>query len=430
MDSLIKLKQDFVNQIQCFEITKYPNKEIVVLHSYIKGNNSLLNWLKAQTSYPQFYFHYRDQNKIIATIGNTRTFYDQQQACHFTQQEQQTLVGGVQFNGEAYFVLPKIFLQQEQNTIYAKLIIDLKKNWDSEKQELLQLLEQFNQVKVTQTLAQNITFISQTNNQQAWCNWVEQALNAIEQGKFNKVVLANDSCYQSNIAINPYDFLAASEKYNKGCYHFLLAQNENETFLGSSPECLYQRNHQQLNTEALAGTAKYSENEQENQQQAHWLLNDEKNIYENALVAKDIAQNLSPYLENIYIGERTIKVLRKVQHLKRLIKVNLKNNVSDNDCLNAIHPTAAVAGLPKKQALKFLTENEHFSRRWYAGTLGILSKDEAEFCVTIRSAIIKNNHIQVFAGAGIVAGSIPLVEWQEIERKALGLISLLQQTKR
>lgn len=56
-----------------------------------------------------------------------------------------------------------------------------------------------------------------------------------------------------------------------------------------------------------------------------------------------------------------------------------------------------------------------------------MRQQQAEFCVAIRSAFIEQNKIRVFAGAGIVEGSIPLLEWQEIERKALGLISLLQE---
>lgn len=74
----------------------------------------------------------------------------------------------------------------------------------------------------------------------------------------------------------------------------------------------------------------------------------------------------------------------------------------------------------------FLQNTETFDRTWYAGALGIMTKTESEFCVTIRSSFIEQDYVRIFAGAGIVEGSIPLLEWQEIERKALGLISLLQ----
>ena len=92
--------------------------------------------------------------------------------------------------------------------------------------------------------------------------------------------------------------------------------------------------------------------------------------------------------------------------------------------LKAIHPTAAVSGLPQQQAKKALAEIETFDRRWYAGTLGVMSQNLSEFCVTIRSAFIEENQVRVFAGAGIVEGSQPVEEWLEIERKAAGLISL------
>ena len=71
-----------------------------------------------------------------------------------------------------------------------------------------------------------------------------------------------------------------------------------------------------------------------------------------------------------------------------------------------------------------LSEIETFDRGWYAGTLGVMSDVCSEFCVAIRSAFIEGHRIRVFAGAGIVAGSQPLEEWKEIERKAAGLISL------
>ena len=428
MDSLINLKQILVSQIQHFEPNKNANN-FAVLHGHMSGNISLLSWLKAQVIYPQFYYHFREQNKIMATIGETKKFTNQQQACDFSQHLPIPLVGGVQFNGDAYFILPRLVLTLENSEIFVQLTIDQTQPWEQEKALLLQTLDRFCQMSVIQDINQSIQFYRQSANQDTWCHWVEQALNAIEEGQFNKVVLANDSFYRSDKAINPYDFLAKSEKYNQGCYHFLFSQNADETFLGSTPERLYLRQQHHLQTEALAGTAKHSDDEQENKKQANWLLNDEKNIYENTLVAKDIADNMQPYLKDIHIGERKIKALRQVQHLKRLIHITLNEKVDDNNCLNAIHPTAAVAGLPKAKALKFLQENELFERRWYAGTLGILSKNYAEFCVTIRSAVIKQNIIQVFAGAGIVAGSIPLLEWQEIERKASGLISLLQQTK-
>ena len=90
-----------------------------------------------------------------------------------------------------------------------------------------------------------------------------------------------------------------------------------------------------------------------------------------------------------------------------------------------LQPTAAVAGLPRAAALAFIEREEPFTRQWYAGSAGILSRRQSEFCVTLRSAMVEGNTLRLYAGAGIVEGSDPEQEWQEIENKAAGLRSLL-----
>lgn len=213
----------------------------------------------------------------------------------------------------------------------------------------------------------------------------------------------------------------------------MLAESEQRAFIGSSPELLYRRHGLQLKTEALAGTAFMGEDEQQNQQQSDWLLHDKKNEYENQLVVDGICQNLQPFVQQITIEKVELKKLRKVQHLRRRISAQLKAGCGDKDILLAMHPTAAVAGLPQLEAKQALRKLENFDRTWYAGTLGVMGPAYADFCVTIRSAFIEqaenDSQLCVFAGAGIVEGSIPLLEWREIERKAMGLVSLLQQNQ-
>lgn len=116
--------------------------------------------------------------------------------------------------------------------------------------------------------------------------------------------------------------------------------------------------------------------------------------------------------------------LRKVQHLRRRIHARL-NLASDTDCLQRLQPTAAVAGLPRNIARQFIAENEPFSRGWYAGSAGYLSLKQTEFSVTLRSAWVEDSQIHLYAGAGIVAGSDPQQEWQEINNKSAGLRTLL-----
>lgn len=81
--------------------------------------------------------------------------------------------------------------------------------------------------------------------------------------------------------------------------------------------------------------------------------------------------------------------------------------------------TAARGGAP------FIAEHEPFEREWYAGSAGYLSMEQSEFCVSLRSARLKDETIRIYAGAGLVAGSQAALEWQEIENKAAALLTLL-----
>lgn len=81
---------------------------------------------------------------------------------------------------------------------------------------------------------------------------------------------------------------------------------------------------------------------------------------------------------------------------------------------------------PREPARCFIEQHEPFEREWYAGSAGYLSTRQSEFCVTLRSAKVTANVVRLYAGAGIVRGSDPEQEWQEIDNKAAGLRTLLQ----
>ncbi|OOF56612.1 isochorismate synthase [Rodentibacter myodis] len=392
------------------------------------ANVNLLAWLKAQTTYPKFYLHLRDENNQFAAMGEVRSFSQLNLAQEFIEQYDFPLVGGLQFQGYEQFVLPQILLEQKNNAI---TMLSVFVEGEASAQSALSLIKTLAKTTALCSLPKQIPLLTeQRANQQTWEDWVKQALFEIKQGELTKVVLANETTFHLRQAINPYDFLAESEKQNHGCYHFLWAENPYSTFVGSTPERLFAREYNLFLTEALAGTAPMTGDQQENRQQADWLLKDEKNLNENWLVVQDISQNIKSMVETFDVSEVELKPLRKVQHLLRKIRANLTAHYRDSALLKAIHPTAAVSGLPQQEARMILSEIETFERGWYAGTLGIMSEAYSEFCVAIRSAFIEGNRIRVFAGAGIVEGSQPFIEWKEIERKAAGLISLFAENNK
>ena len=426
MDSLQSLKTQLINQINALQLNQ-PH-HIAVCSAQAECDVDLLGWLKAQPHYPQFYFQLQQNAQCFATLGAVRTFQHLDAAQDFVNQHNLPLFGGIQFYGETTFFLPQLVLEQRDNQIQVTVFID-QDNLIHNKDKALQVLKTFEKTTALLPLQSQADLIDQQANPAQWANWVEKALTQIHEKAVTKLVLANKSTFALNQPLNAKDFLAQSEIYNKGCYHFLFAQDDKTSFLGSSPERLYARHERHLKTEALAGTAPMSEDHESNRKQADWLLNDKKNIHENQLVADGICANLAPFTKHIEVDKLGIKQLRQVQHLRREITVLLTDNCTDLNCLQAIHPTAAVAGLPQQKAKALLQQIEHYDRSWYAGTLGFFNQQQAEFCVAIRSAFVEADKIHVFAGAGIVEGSVPLLEWQEIERKAAGLISLLKITK-
>lgn len=85
--------------------------------------------------------------------------------------------------------------------------------------------------------------------------------------------------------------------------------------------------------------------------------------------------------------------------------------------LLALHPTPAVGGYPTREALAAIRKLEPFERGWYAGPVGWMSRASSEFAVAIRSGLVRSDTLTLFSGAGIVSGSEPQAEWDEIEHK-------------
>ncbi|QIW16537.1 hypothetical protein A4G20_09410 [Pasteurellaceae bacterium RH1A] len=383
------------------------------------SGSELLGWLGAKSAYPHFFWQQREDECTLLASGAVEAFSSLASAQAFSQAHGLALVGGLQFNNQASFILPRLLLVKKGPILTACLTLKA-----SEIASIEDFLADFEELASLQT-GQNTLL-----NQHALCNFerwqanIGQAIQGMAQKAFNKVVLANATELTFAQPLCPYSLLNASQAKNPHSYHFLWAENKERAFIGSSPERLYARTGHHLQTEALAGTVAVGENEAQSQANADWLLHDLKNSYENWLVVEEIQENLVELVKDIEVSDLQIKRLSLVQHLYRSIQAHLEPGVQDNQILAHLHPTAAVAGIPYQSAFDFIQAVEPFERGWYAGTLGYFSPQAAEFCVTIRSAQLQANQARVYAGAGIVEGSEPETEWREIERKALAMIQL------
>jgi isochorismate synthases len=396
----------------------------------------LLEWLHAQNAFPKLYWQHRDNTEEVAVCGAAATFDCPQQAQAFLSQHatlEMRLWGLNAFDRaevgthqqKSMLFLPRVEWRQSEKTL--TLICHLDPSLPR-MQALHDARTFFDCCCNAQPLPSIDTVtIQSVQHQPDYENWqrlIEKALMEIGNGHFQKVVLARCSTLQLSQSLSPAAFLAASRNVNARCYHFWCALSPTQSFLGSSPERLYSRQHDTLLTEAVAGTVANDANDEQAQRLADWLMHDPKNLHENQLVVDDISERLKNIAATFTVSPLHVIRLRKVQHLKRAVDVQL-TRADDAECLRRLQPTAAVAGLPREAALHFIDHEEPFSRGWYAGTVGYFSQTQAEFAVSLRSALVENQRMKLYAGGGIVAGSQAGEEWREIETKAESLRSLL-----
>ncbi|ENM5813203.1 isochorismate synthase MenF [Vibrio mimicus] len=390
---------------------------------------ALIDWLDAQPIFPKFYWQSRDTREEVVALGQVYTFTDPAPAYAILGDDQRVW-GGRSFDGHtpknprcmsSFFFLPHIELTRFDSHW------SLSVNLNNEPQRTLSALQKLLlEVPTLRSMTAEVNTVEHTPTLPQWNDLVEKVLSGITQQQFKKVVLARKTKLSLDAPISAAQLLKASHAQNHHSFHFLLALDSRHSFMGSTPELLYLRHCQTLETEALAGTIGRGMNAAQDMELANWLAHDSKNLNENQLVVEDIIESLTPYAEQIHSqSEAQLVRLRKVQHLKKRIDAGLKSGINGVQLLSVLQPTAAVAGLPRQSALAFIAENEPFARGWYAGSMGYFSHAQAEFCVAIRSALVVDKEVQLFAGAGIVPGSIAEHEWQELDKKLSTLLSLI-----
>ena len=408
--------------------------ELQPLHS-----TELIEWFDAQILFPQFYWQSRDGDEEVVALGKCRHF-NNINAAKGQFSEPQRIWGGCDFSHQEYYFLPQIELTRNHNSWQLSVNLPADSVLLHEDAGSKNTAQAYDKKVLLESLANLITPAptpiplsykiearSHYPEFNQWSHLVTKALSAIKQQRFAKVVLARQSILTLNRPLSAAQFLQKSRQVNQYCFHFIFALKPNDYFVGSTPERLFTRTRTQLHTEALAGTAARSDDAVEDRALANWLLHDPKNCYENRLVVDDLMSRLGTRCASLQVSMRPELVkLRKVQHLKHHISGELAAGVDDAELLASLQPTAAIAGLPRQPALDFIAENEPFARGWYSGALGYVGQQQSEFCVAIRSARILENELQLFAGAGIVPGSDPMSEWQELERKTATLLTLLE----
>ena len=389
-----------------------------------------LGWLASQPVWPQFYWQQRNGDEEAAVLGAVAAFSSLESAQHFLRQHDNhpdlRIWGLNAFEPQrGNLLLPRLEWRRCAGVASLRLHLYSDVSLREDAAQAIAFISSLAPVKPLPALRLNLTGEQHWPEKAGWIDLIKLATQTIAGEDLDKVVLARATDLQFSQSVNAAAVMASSRRLNLNCYHFFMAFSADTAFLGSSPERLYRRRDTALRTEALAGTVANHPEDHRAWQLGDWLMKDDKNQRENMLVVEDICQRLQGCTQTLDVLPPQVLRLRKVQHLRRCIWTEL-NQADDTLCLMQLQPTAAVAGIPRELAREFIQHNEPFEREWYAGSAGYLSLRQSEFCVSLRSAKISANVVRLYAGAGIVRGSDPEQEWQEIDNKAAGLRTLLQ----
>ena len=256
---------------------------------------------------------------------------------------------------------------------------------------------------------------------------VKKAKNYIKIGDIFQVVLSQR--FEAKLSKKPLEIYKKLRITNPSPFMYFF-NFEDFQIIGASPEILVRLRDNKITVRPIAGTRPRGKNSKEDNYYAKDLLKDKKELSEH-LMLLDLGRNDAGKVSKI----NTVKVtesfiIEKYSHVMHIVSnvIGIYNKkYSKFKSLLAGFPAGTVSGAPKIRAMEIIDELETTKRKVYAGGIGYFSANgEFDTCIALRTAISKNNKFYVQAGAGIVADSNPIKEYEETVNKAKALLNALK----
>ena len=247
----------------------------------------------------------------------------------------------------------------------------------------------------------------------AWAAAVAAAVGRIEGGELAKVVLARDVVAETEHPVDARHLLVRLAERYPSCWTFAV-----DGLVGASPELLIRRSGAEIESLVLAGTAWRHDDADEDRLAAE-LIASAKDQEEHVYATQSAADALAGYCAELSVPPAPDVVrLANVVHLGTRVSGRLAGHTDALTLAAALHPTAAVAGTPTELALKVIRDLEGMDRGRYAGPVGWMdATGDGEWCIALRCAELAGRRVRLFAGCGIVAGSVPGTEIAEAQVK-------------
>jgi isochorismate synthase len=260
-----------------------------------------------------------------------------------------------------------------------------------------------------------------------WQDLVVSALEQIEQAQLEKVVICRRLRLEGHRRFDVARLNAALAYLFPSC-QVITIRRHSASFVAATPERLFTQQRDRVEVDAIAGTVCRAPSADHDAALTSALRRSRKNLHEHMVVVDAINDALSHCSRRVEPadGPRVMQ-LNNAQHLWSIIRADLDPGMDVFQLAELLHPTPATNGHPCELARTWLRRFEPIQRGWYTGAAGIIEPDlTGELWVLLRCARIHDRTAELYAGAGIVAGSDPRSEWQETEHKLAAMSTALQ----
>ncbi|WP_442595659.1 isochorismate synthase [Neobacillus sp. D3-1R] len=299
--------------------------------------------------------------------------------------------------------------------------VTLSKKIDKERSSLLNQLEKLN------FEVENNPFSIEEVKPHEWKESVKKLVADLQKNKvLKKVVLARELRLYFKQSIQVEGVLQQLLEAQKESFVFAFESN-GDCFIGASPERLVKKDGKTLFSTCLAGSTPRGKTKEEDELLGSALLSDQKNLNEHQFVVDMIKEAMEEYCVDLEIPNRPkLMKMKYIQHLYTPVSGVSKEDASLLDLVKRLHPTPALGGMPKFEAIEKIREIEELDRGFYAAPLGWLDLNgNGEFAVAIRSGLIQGKEASLFAGCGIVQDSDAESEYMETRIKFRPMLNAL-----
>lgn len=255
---------------------------------------------------------------------------------------------------------------------------------------------------------------------------VKKSQEYILKGDISQVVISQRWKAKSNI--HPFQLYRNLRTLNPSPYLFYFNFGDYQ-IVGSSPEMLVEIKNGKISTCPIAGTRPRGINDLEDKVLAAELLQDPKEIKEHIMLVDLAKEDMSLVAAKESIKVKDYMKVHKyshVMHITSMVEGMKREDLSSLEVLNSFMPAGTLSGYPRQKAMEIIDELEEEKRGFYGGAAGYIGfTQDMDVCIAIRMMIVKDQHIYMQAGAGIVLDSDPVKEYEESENKVKALVSAL-----